>query len=165
MIFTIPSPFGHHFSTFETTVFLRITDEGSVPEMRIWSILLIKSDIKWCVHFIRSIFIYLFLQLYKLYIFRQCVKELQFARRIKDMWLQPNSKNCGPPPGNNFDLELGQRSRSWHGVNWQGLTQGTMHAKYQCSIINNSEDISQVKVFVTDRRTDWRTDRGTDEWV
>ena len=25
-------------------VWLRITDEGSVPEMRIWSILLIKSD-------------------------------------------------------------------------------------------------------------------------
>ena len=26
---------------------LRITDEGSVPEMRIWSILLIRSDLKW----------------------------------------------------------------------------------------------------------------------
>ena len=25
--------------------------------------------------------------------------------------------------------------------------------------------MSQVKVFVTDRRTDWRTDRRTDEWV
>ena len=25
-----------------------------------------------------------------------------------------------------------------------------MHAKYQCSIINTSEDMSQVKVFVTD---------------
>ena len=24
--------------------------EGSVPEMRIWSILLIKSDLKWCIH-------------------------------------------------------------------------------------------------------------------
>ena len=32
-----------------------------------------------------------------------------------------------------------------------------MHAKYQCSIFNTSEDMSQVKVFVTDR--------GTDEWV
>ena len=35
-----------------------------------------------------------------------------------------------------------------------------MHAKYQCSIINTSEDMSQVKVFVTDRGTDGRTD----EW-
>ena len=33
-------------------VWLRITGEGSVPEMRIWSILLIKSDLKWCIHLI-----------------------------------------------------------------------------------------------------------------
>ena len=40
-----------------------------------------------------------------------------------------------------------------------------MHAKYQCSIINTSEDMmSQVKLFVTDRRTDGRTDWQTDEW-
>ena len=37
-------------------VWLRITDEGSVPEMRIWSILLIKSDLKWCMHLSRSLF-------------------------------------------------------------------------------------------------------------
>ena len=47
------------FGTFMTSLFnflnyfiwLRITDEGSVPEMRIWSILLMKSDLKWCIHF------------------------------------------------------------------------------------------------------------------
>ena len=33
---------------------LRITDEGSVPEMRIWSISLIKSDLKWCKHLSRT---------------------------------------------------------------------------------------------------------------
>ena len=46
------------FGTFWTSILnflnyfvcLRITDEGSVPEMRIWSILLIKSDLKWCIH-------------------------------------------------------------------------------------------------------------------
>ena len=46
------------FGTFVTSLFnflnyfvwLRITDEGSVPEMRIWSILLMKSDLKWCIH-------------------------------------------------------------------------------------------------------------------
>ena len=37
---------------------LRITDEGSVPEMRIWSILLIKSDLKWCIHLRRRVFLY-----------------------------------------------------------------------------------------------------------
>ena len=35
-----------------------------------------------------------------------------------------------------------------------------MHAKYQCSIINTLEDMSKVKVFVTDgQTTDGRTDR------
>ena len=45
------------FGTFVTSllnflnyfVWLRITDEGSVPEMRIWPILLMKSDLKWCI--------------------------------------------------------------------------------------------------------------------
>ena len=40
-------------------VWLRITDEGSLPEMGIWSILLIKSDLKWCIHLGRSFFFYL----------------------------------------------------------------------------------------------------------
>ena len=39
-------------------VWLRITDEGSVPEMRIWSILLIKPDLEWCIHLSRSLFLY-----------------------------------------------------------------------------------------------------------
>ena len=38
------------------SVWLRITDEGSVPEMRKWSIMLIKSDLKWCIHLRRSLF-------------------------------------------------------------------------------------------------------------
>ena len=37
-------------------VWQRITDEGSVPEMRIWSILWIKSVLKWCIHLSRSLF-------------------------------------------------------------------------------------------------------------
>ena len=32
-----------------------MTNEGSVPEMDIWSILLIKSDLKWCIHLSRNI--------------------------------------------------------------------------------------------------------------
>ena len=46
------------FCSFVTSLFnflnyfilLRFTDEGFVPEMRIWSILLMKSDLKWCIH-------------------------------------------------------------------------------------------------------------------
>ena len=40
----------------------------------------------------------------------------------------------------------------------KGLVTRNMHDKYQCSIFNNSEDMSQVKVFVTDRRTDGQRD-------
>ena len=32
---------------------------GSVPEIRIWSILFIKSDLKWCLHVSRSLILYL----------------------------------------------------------------------------------------------------------
>ena len=42
---------------------LRITDEGSLLEMRIWSILLIKSDLKGCIHLSRSL-LYVFVLLH-----------------------------------------------------------------------------------------------------
>ena len=38
---------------------LRFTDVGSVPEMRTWFILFIKSDLKWCIHLDRSLFLYI----------------------------------------------------------------------------------------------------------
>ena len=40
---------------------------------------------------------------------------------------QANSENCGPPLGNKFDLEEGQRSpsRSRHGTTGKVLSQGT----------------------------------------
>ena len=51
--------FGHHFSTFKNYfVWLRIIDESSVTEMRIWYISLIKSDWKWCIHLSASLFLY-----------------------------------------------------------------------------------------------------------
>ena len=45
------------FNFLNYFVWLRITDEGSVPEKRIWSILLMKSDSKWCIHL--DLFLYL----------------------------------------------------------------------------------------------------------
>ena len=49
-------------STFEIkyVVWIRAIDEGSVPDMRIWFILLIKSDLKWCtwIHLSRFLFIF-----------------------------------------------------------------------------------------------------------
>ena len=49
---------------------------------------------------------------------------------------QANSENCGPPPSNNFDLEVGQRSRSGHGAIWKGLSQGSTFAKELLQSIN-----------------------------
>ena len=46
------------FNFLNYFVWLRITDEGSVPEMRIWTIVLIKSDLKWWKHCSRSLFLY-----------------------------------------------------------------------------------------------------------
>ena len=42
-------------------------------------------------------------------------------------YIQANSENCGPPLGNKFDLEEGQRSpsRSRHGTTGKVLSQGT----------------------------------------
>ena len=45
-----------HFQFLNYFVWLRIPDEGSLPEMRIWSILLVLSDLKWCKHHSRSLF-------------------------------------------------------------------------------------------------------------
>ena len=40
----------------------------------------------------------------------------------------------------------------------KGLVTRIMHAQYQCSIINTSEDMSKVTVFVTEGQTDRRTE-------
>ena len=44
------STFMHHFPIFNYFLSLRITDQGSVPKMRIWSMVLTKSDSKLCIH-------------------------------------------------------------------------------------------------------------------
>ena len=73
------------------------------------------------------------------------------------MGKQANSENCGPPRGNKLTLKkVKVKVTDW--CQLKGLVTRTMHAKYQCSIFNTSEDMSQVKVFVTDRRTDGRTE-------
>ena len=56
------SLFCHFWASFiiflNYIVWLRITDEGSVPEMSMWSIVLIKYDLKWWLHLSRSLFLY-----------------------------------------------------------------------------------------------------------
>ena len=47
----------HHLQLLNYFVLPRIADEGSLPEMRIWSILLIKWELKRCIHLSTSLFI------------------------------------------------------------------------------------------------------------
>ena len=53
------APFRHPFPILKLFLWLRITDEGSVPEMRISCILWMKSDLKLCIQ-LRSLFLYSF---------------------------------------------------------------------------------------------------------
>ena len=46
---------GHIFQHFNYFFLLRIAEEGSVLEMRLWTILLIKTDLKW-LHLSRRLF-------------------------------------------------------------------------------------------------------------
>ena len=76
---------------------------------------------------------------------------------------QANSENCGPPLGNKFDLEVGQRSpsRLRHGNTGKVLSQET-----------HMPSIKALSVIVKKLRPRlkflWQTDRGTDrqahEW-
>ena len=50
---------GITFLLLNYSVWERITDEVSVPDIHILSILLIKSEFKWCIHLSRSLFSYL----------------------------------------------------------------------------------------------------------
>ena len=68
---------------------------------------------------------------------------------------QANLENCGPPPGNKFHLEVGQRSRSRHGVNWKGLS--------QWSCMPNINALSLILQKIWARLTFlWRTEGRTD---
>ena len=71
---------------------------------------------------------------------------------------QANSENCGPPCGNKFDLEKGQRSRSQHGAIWKGLSQGSCMPNINALPLILKKIWARLKFFVTDRRTEKRTD-------
>ena len=63
--------------------------------------------------------------------------------------------------------KVGQRSRSRSHVHnswyrWNGLVIRNTHAKYERPISKGKKVIANVKVFLTDRRTEGRTDRRTE---
>ena len=64
-------------------VWLRITDEGCyVPEMRIWSILLIKSNWKWCIRLNRNLF---YISSISEKIIDKCIKNLLYEETLYAM--------------------------------------------------------------------------------
>ena len=46
-----------HFNLLQYIVWLRVTAEGSILELRIWSILFIHPIWKWCIQFVKSPFV------------------------------------------------------------------------------------------------------------
>ena len=87
------------FNFLNYIVWLRITEEGSVPEMRIWSILLIISDLKWCIHLSRSLFLYSYSYTRsvasKIFNFKASLQQLDFQGLSHD-----------PPPCNCSDSKF-----------------------------------------------------------
>ena len=55
----VKSLLGITFQLFKLLCLAKDHGRGSVPEMHIWSISLIRSDLKWCIHLRRSLFVYL----------------------------------------------------------------------------------------------------------
>ena len=69
--------------------------------------------------------------------------------------IQANSENCGPLRGNKFDLKLKRsmvKVTAW--CQWKGLVTRITHAKWSMLYHNTSEDMSHVKVSVTEGQTD-----------
>ena len=83
------------------------------------------------------------------------------------MLTQANSENCGPPLGNKFDLEVGQRSpsRSRHGTTGKVLSQGTHMPSIKALSVIVQKLWPRLKfLWQTDRGRDGRTEGQTDEW-
>ena len=74
---------------------------------------------------------------------------------------QANSENCGPPLGNKFDLEVGQRSllRSRHGTIGKVLSQRIHMPSIKALPVIVQKLWPRLKFLW---RTDGQTDRGTD---
>ena len=87
------------------------------------------------------------------------------TNKYLNMTEQANSKNCGPPPGNKFDLEVGQRSRSPHGINRKVLSQGSCMPNINALSLILQKIWARLKfLWQTDGLTDGLTDRRRNEF-
>ena len=88
-----------------------------------------------------------------------CSTMLLLAEVQRKWWqFEANLENCGPTPSNNFDLKVGQRSRSWNGANWKGLSQGSCMANISAlSLIHQKIWASFKFLWWTDRQREGQT--------
>ena len=70
---------------------------------------------------------------------------------------QANSENCGPPLGNKFDLEVGQRSRSRYGTIGKVLSLRTHMPSIKVLPVIVQKLWPRLKFL-------WQTEGQTDEW-
>ena len=129
---------------------LRITDEGLVPEMRIWSILLIISGLKWCIHLSRSLFFILkhckMLQSFWLRSYN-CMLGYCHVYQSQNIYFQrfkilKNQKKKGGAGGQNVGLEVSE-------VRWIGCltSQSTIFKSYMWWHIAVQADWRQERFF------------------
>ena len=91
--------------------------------------------------------------------FTKCAKTPFIIKFVQWKRREDFLKTCGPPPGNNFDLEVGQRSRPRHGVNWKGLTQGPCMSNINTLSLILQKIWTRLKfLWQADARTEGQTD-------
>ena len=92
--------------------------------------------------------------------FRQPVAEKKsqmLTSKFRELW-SPARQQIWPWSRSKVTVKV----TTWY--HRKGLVTKNTHAKYQSSTCNSEKVMAKVKVFVTDRQRDGRTDRQTDEW-
>ena len=80
--------------------------------------------------------------------------------RSAELDRSPFSQNSGPPPGNKFDLEIWQRSRSYNGINRKGLSQWSCIPNINALLLILQTIWARFKfLWQTEGQTDGQTDR------
>ena len=96
-LYLVLAPLGIHFQLLNHFLRLRITDAGSVPEMRIWSISFIKSDLKWCIHLFELKTLFQF-EMNILYMYLEPFLTLQKTLMCSGLYSRAGTNTLTPPP-------------------------------------------------------------------
>ena len=89
--------------------------------------------------------------------YHYCMSKGNGTSKFRELW-SPARQQIWPWSRSKVMVKV----TTWH--HRKGLVTKNTHAKYQSSICNSAKVVAEVKVFVTDRRTDRQRDGRTDEW-